>query len=108
MKSLLISVVAASALLASAQASAWGDREQGILIGVISGFALNEYRNQQQNQPMTYPNSGASGQFPAFRCQGSEVDCAYQRGVWERKREEWEQMKSDAYQCGRYGRNCNR
>lgn len=105
MKTLTLISALLLTLVIPQQAFAWGDREQGILIGVISGAVLNEWRNRQQ-APMTYP-SGAQGEFPEFRCHGSEVECAYERGVWERKREEWKEQKENAYLCGRYGRNCN-
>lgn len=111
MKTFATIVVAVLTLSIASNASALGKREEGALIGIFGTLLIQsvaEARDQrnQHNQPMSYP-TGSHGEFPAFRCQGSEVTCAYERGVWERKKEEWEDAKKDAYLCGRYGRNCN-
>ena len=42
-------------------------------------------------------------ELPAFQCRDNSVQCAYERGVWERERAIWMQRKDRAYRCGRYG-----
>ena len=39
-------VIAATIALISTQALAWGDREQGVLIGLASGWVINQVVNQ--------------------------------------------------------------
>lgn len=100
MKWMVFTVVAAL----SSNSFALGDKEKGAIIGITSTLILQEILNRRG--PMVYPQDRYGGEFPPFRCTGSEVECAYELGVYERKREEWEDMKRQAYECGRYGRNC--
>ena len=91
-------------LLWSSKANAIGDTEAGILygLGIYKIYDLiNEEEPWEPGQSRDYGNS-----FPPFRCKGSGIDCAYQRGVYEREKEEWEDAREKAYECGRYGRNC--
>ena len=108
MNKIIASIALVSTLAVSAtDANALGRREEGVLIGIGSTLILQGVFNRDRG-PVTYPQDGGwgrtnrNGQFPPFRCTGSEVDCAYERGVWERKRQEWEDMKAEAYLCGRY------
>ena len=91
-------------LTASTKAQALGDTEEGILygIGIYKIFDIVTAEDPwEPNQTREYGNS-----FPPFSCRGSGIDCAYQKGVYEREREEWEDAREKAYECGRYGRNC--
>lgn len=107
MKKLLVFVVV---MVMSPAVFAWGDREQGILTGIAATMIYDKIQDQRQ-----YPSSrggygGYGGYqqrgYPPFRCAGTEIDCAYQRGVYERQRREYEEAKQRAYECGRYGTNC--
>lgn len=110
----LIAAALAVSLLSASNANALGKREEGVLIGLGSAILLGSvYRNGEARRTggYGYPTYGRGygyGQtdFPPFRCHGNSVDCAYQRGVWEREREIWLQEKEDAYLCGRYPEKC--
>lgn len=103
MKQLLAFVIVMSM---SPAVFAWGDREQGILTGIGAKIIYDHVTNDRG-----YPSSrGGYGQrrtgYPPFRCYGTEIECAYERGVYERERREYEEAKQRAYECGRYGTNC--
>lgn len=83
----------------SSQSYAIGDKEQGALMGIFGTLLIQKIN--QNNNGMQYPQDTYNGRFPEFRCNGSEVQCAYERGVYDRKRKEWEMMKRNAYECGR-------
>ena len=97
-------VIAIALLLTSTQAVALGDTEEGILYG-LGLYKLYDIITEQPDwEPgQTY---GSSSEFPPFRCRGNSIKCSYERGVYEREREEWEDAKQKAYECGRTGRNC--
>ena len=91
-------------LTVSMNAQSLGDTEEGILwgLGIYKIYdVITEEEPWEPNQTRDYGNS-----FPPFSCRGSGIDCAYQKGVYEREREEWEDAREKAYECGRYGRNC--
>ena len=91
-------------LTASMKAQALGDTEEGILYGI---GIYKIYDVITQDDPWEPGQSREYGdQFPPFACRGSGIECAYQKGVYEREREEWEDAREKAYECGRYGRNC--
>lgn len=46
MKKILLIV----AMLVSSQAVAWGDREQGVLVGIAAGYLLNQANQPRQEQ----------------------------------------------------------
>jgi len=112
----LIAAALAVSLLSASNANALGKREEGVLIGLGSAMILSKvYRNGGSGGYSggyggyggTYGGYGyGNTDFPRFRCRGNSVDCAYQRGVWEREREVWLQQKDDAYMCGRYPEKC--
>ena len=88
----------------SSKAEAIGDTERGILYGLGIYKIYDVITEQEEWKPgNTY---GHSDEFPPFRCRGDSIKCAYERGVYEREREEWQDAKDKAYECGRYGRNC--
>jgi hypothetical protein len=97
-------VIAIALLLVSTQASALGDTEEGILYG-LGIYKLYDIITEQ---PEWEPGQiyGSSSEFPPFRCRGDSIKCSYERGLYEREREEWEDEKQKAYECGRTGRNC--
>lgn len=99
-------IVLGIALLSwSNKSSALGDTEEGILWGVLGTVTLGKILNNQSDSQY-YP-SNPTGEFPPFRCSGDSVTCSYERGKWEREREEWLIQKDRAYQCGRYPEKCS-
>ena len=92
-------------ILWSAKANALGQTEEGILygLGIYKIYdIITEEEPWEPGQSRSYGDS-----FPPFSCKGDGIQCAYQRGVYEREREEWEDAREKAYECGRYGRNCD-
>ena len=109
MKSLILAVLAAT--LVSTNANALGKREEGVLIGIGSAILINSVMRDREHNDVSdygYDHHGRYrwsrvNEFPAFRCRHNSVQCAYERGVWERERAIWKQEKDHAYRCGRYG-----
>ena len=99
-----VSFLVTLAILHAQKANALGDTEEGILWGLGIYKVYDLITEEDPWEPgQTY---GSSSEFPPFRCRGDSVKCAYERGVYEREREEWEDRKTKAYECGRYGKNC--
>lgn len=105
MKKLLAFVIIMSM---SPAAFAWGDREQGILTGIAATMIYDKIQ-KEGGYPSSRGGYGTYGRngYPAFRCYGTEIQCAYERGVYERERREYEEAKRRAYECGRHGINCD-
>ena len=109
MKNLILAVLAAT--LVSTNANALGKREEGVLIGIGSAILINSVMRDREHNDVSdyrYDHHGRYrwsrvNEFPAFRCRDNSVQCAYERGVWERERAIWKQEKDHAYRCGRYG-----
>lgn len=102
MKKLIIYLLAAVCASVSVKSMALGDKEAGVLIGVGSTLLLGRILNPQDPNAKYYPYN-PNGEFRPFRCSGDSVQCAYERGVWERQYQEWMKEKDAAYQCGRFG-----
>ena len=109
MKSLIMAVLAAT--LVSTNVNALGKREEGVLIGIGSAILINSVmRDREHNDVGNYGYDhhyryrwSRGNELPAFRCRDTSVQCAYERGVWEREKAIWMQEKDRAYRCGRYG-----
>lgn len=86
------------------QAHAWGDREQGILVGIGSAILVDKILDSRSTAPAPHYPPMYGSTFPPFVCHASEIECAYQKGVYDRQLREYENMKRRAYACGRYGR----
>ena len=86
--------------LLSSHANAIGKREEGALIGVVSTLLVT---SALQDRRSTYDRHDTRSEFPPFRCHSDSVQCAYERGVYEREHEKWLEEKDAAYRCGRYG-----
>ena len=104
MKTIIVAATAAVLMFGSGDSKAWSPTEQGILWGVLGTVTLGHIFKEDNSQ--YYPQN-PNGDFPPFRCSGDSVTCAYERGKWEREREEWMKAKDMAYQCGRYPEKCN-
>jgi len=104
MKTLLLIVTTVLFLVPSPSARAIGDTEAGILYGLGIYKIYDVITQEEPWEPGQTREYGS--EFPPFRCKGDGVECAYQRGVYEREKEEWEDRREKAYECGRYGRNC--
>ena len=105
MKAIVLAAVAAVFLFGSNQSKAIGSTEAGVLYGIFGTVILQEVFNKEDDSQY-YPQN-PNGDFPPFRCSGDSVTCSYQRGKWEREREEWMIQKDRAYQCGRYPEKCS-
>jgi len=109
MKSLILTLLVAT--LVSTNVNALGKREEAVLIGIGSAILINSVmRDREHNDVSDYGYDhhdryrwSRVNEFPAFRCRDNSVQCAYERGVWERERAIWKQEKDHAYRCGRYG-----
>ena len=93
------------AILHSSKANALGQTEEGILYG-LGIYKIYDVITEDDPWEPGQTSNGYGDQFPPFKCKGSGIECAYQRGVYEREKEEWEDAREKAYECGRYGRNC--
>ena len=97
-------LIAIALLVFSTNAFALGQTEEGILYGLGIYKIIDMVTEEPEWTPgQTY---GSGQGFPPFRCRGDSIKCAYERGVYEREREEFEDKKNKAYECGRTGRNC--
>jgi hypothetical protein len=88
----------------SSQSQALGKTEEGILYGLGIYKVWDVITSEEPWEPNQ--SYGYESGFPPFRCSGDTIRCAYERGAYEREREEWEDKKTKAYECGRTGRNC--
>ena len=116
-KVILFSTLIALTIFAGS-ASAIGEREKGVLIGIGTSLLYDRVFRQPQGFPGGYPGPGGYGgygavgtygSFPPFRCSApnpQSVQCSYERGQYERARQIHQQERQDAYRCGRYG-ECN-
>jgi hypothetical protein len=101
----MLAFVVVLSILYSSKASALGQTEEGILWG-LGIYKVYDVLTEDEPWEPGQSSNGYGDQFPPFRCQGSGIECAYQKGVYEREREEWEDAREKAYECGRYARNC--
>jgi len=103
----LISAVVSMSLLSANSAFALGKREEGVLIGlgsaILVGSVLKDRRSGGSYGEYGDYRYNDRAEFPPFRCNANSVQCAYERGVWEREYEIWKREKDRAYRCGRYG-----
>ena len=97
-------LIAIALLVFSTNAYALGDVEEGILYG-LGIYKVWDIINEEEEWKSGQVYGDDQG-FPPFRCRGDSIKCAYERGLYEREREEWEDKKNKAYECGRTGRNC--
>lgn len=102
-------IVLASAMVLGTVAHAGeklSDTQEGALYGV-GGLLLFQHLWNQRDQgtynppPSQYPGGA---QYPAL----DPVRDAYEQGLKERQAEELRQQQEWAYQCGRYGKHCDR
>ena len=105
MKTILLVLTAALFLIPSPEARALGKTEEGILYGIGIYKIFDIITEEEPWEPGQ--SRGYGDQFPPFSCKGDGIECAYQKGVYEREKEEWEDRREKAYECGRYGRNCD-
>ena len=96
--------IAIALLVFSTNAYSLGQTEEGILygLGIYKVWDVITQEEEWKSGQVYRQDQG----FPPFRCRGDSIKCAYERGLYEREREEWEDQKTKAYECGRTGRNC--
>ena len=93
-------------ILWSSKANALGKTEEGILYG-LGLYKLYDYITEEKVEPWEPGQThGYGDEFPPFVCRGDGIKCAYQKGVYEKEKEEWEDCRQKTYECGRYGKNC--
>ena len=108
MKKVILFVAMIALMIYSTTSSALGEREKGVLIGIGTSIVYDRvFRNGGFGYPGSYPGTyGNNGAFPQFRCSHpnpQSVQCSYERGVYERERQIWQEEKNAAYRCGRFG-----
>ena len=97
-------LIAIALLVFSTNAFALGQTEEGILYGLGIYKIYDVITDAPEWEPGQTREYG--GEFPRFSCKGDGIKCAYERGVYEREKEEWEDKREKAYECGRHGTNC--
>ena len=100
-----VSFLVTLAILHAQKANALGDTEEGILWGLGIYKVYDIITDEDPWEPGQDRSYGS--EFPPFRCKGDGIYCAHKRGVYEREKEEWEEKRERAYECGRYGTNCD-
>ena len=113
MKKLMIAVAAIATL---STAPTYADSQlSGALyaIGVSGGLNwIAQRTNPQENamadsqRRMFEIRNAEASEYPNFICNSDPVECSYQRGIYDQAKEQWYQAKDNAYNCGRYGKNC--
>jgi hypothetical protein len=112
MKKLMIAV-AAIATLSTAPAHADSQLAGALYaIGVSGGLNWIAQRTNPQEDAMAdsqralYESQRDVNEYPNFICNSDPVECSYQRGIYDQAKEQWYQAKDNAYNCGRYGTDC--
>ena len=109
----LMMFAAAAVMMVSTQAHAWGDREQGALIGIVGTIIAQDIMKNQRQQPVTAPVVVQSVPQVIYRDPQRELS-AYERGIRDRYdadllyieqeyRRKKEAARQRAYMCGRFG-----
>ena len=115
MKKVILAVLAVGALsTASAPAQAMSDQISGALLAIGVSGGLNwivQQTNPQEDamadsQRALYESQRDVNEYPNFICNSDPVECSYQRGIYDQAKEQWYQAKDNAYNCGRYGTDC--
>ena len=115
MKKLIAAAALSAAIIVSVPAHANSDQLTTALYALGLNGGLNflaQLTNPQedamaesQRRMFEIQNAGQSD-YPNFICNSNPVDCSYQRGVYDQAKEQWYNAKDDAYNCGRYGTDC--
>jgi hypothetical protein len=105
-----LSIVIAFTALVSAPVYAMNDQVQDALINVgvqsaVSWIITNRQTDPSVQRQRQYQSSNRSD-YPNFVCNSDPVDCSYQQGIYDRNKDQWDKQNSNAYNCGRYGRDC--
>ena len=109
----VIVAAALSAAIISAPVYAISDQLQTALyaLGVNGGLnflaqRINPQENAMADAQRRMFEAQNAPEYPNFICNSNPVDCSYQRGVYDQAKEQWYNAKDDAYNCGRYGTDC--
>lgn len=95
-------VLAGSLLIGSsvAKAEVLSDVQEGVLYGAGGVLLLQHIAKSRYSQPaVVYPNAGY---YPP----ADPVQRAYDEGVRQRQQAEMQERAARAYDCGRWGTNC--
>lgn len=104
---LITMVVMVSALFASPARA--DDKVDGVVIGIVATKLFERVLEDINQREGVIYVPGDVDDFPPFKCTSEDkVVCAYERGVYDREHKAYKQAKINAYECGRYGRNCKK
>jgi len=104
-------VLAGSLLIGSsvAKAEVLSDVQEGVLYGAGGVLLLQHIAKSRYSQPAPiYPNSGSGAIYPntGYYPPADPVQRAYDEGVRQRQQAEMQERAARAYDCGRWGTNC--
>ena len=74
--------------------------------GAISYIVNKNGQTQLQEQQQREFSMRNRSDYPNFICYSDPIDCAYQQGLYDQQKELWENEKTNAYNCGRWGKDC--
>ena len=115
MKKLIAAAALSAAILVSVPAHADSDQLTTALYALGLNGGLNflaQLTNPQEDamaesqRRMFEIQTGGQSDYPNFICNSDPVECSYQRGIYDQAKEQWYAAKDDAYNCGRYGKDC--
>ena len=90
---------------------ALGETERDILTGAVGVVILQEVFRDKETDNTKLPRWKKEPYYSRhpddedFFCRGDVIECEYKRGEHRRRKEEIEQAKRRAYECG-YNGNC--
>ena len=99
MKKVILLVIAMTMIPMSAMADL-SKRDKSLLYGIAGTLMFQHiYKNRNGNSRHEQPHHPHRN--------NDQIDNAYREGVEDRRRQELEQKRYYAYQCGRYGSFCD-
>tara|TARA_B110000495_G_C22871058_1_gene507951 strand:+ start:473 stop:844 length:372 start_codon:yes stop_codon:yes gene_type:complete len=117
MKKLIAAAALSAAIIVSVPAHADSSSDQLTsalyALGVNGGLNfLAQLTNPQEDamadskRALWEARNGGQSDYPNFICNSDPVECSYQRGIYDQAKEQWNSAKDAAYNCGRYGKDC--
>lgn len=109
MKKIIIGCIVSFSMFTTLPANAGlSDTQEGAIMGIIGTVLFQKIRdNTRSYRPATetpYPTAAGNSQYSEL----DPVKRAYDQGVRERQQEELAKKQQYAYECGKYGRNCDK
>lgn len=103
-------VLTGSILFASASSQAdevLSDKQEGALYGAAGVLLLQNFARIRGYTSGGYPTAGGYPTSPGYYPPADPAQRAYEQGVRDRQRMETQERASRAYNCGRYGTDCD-